>query len=124
LKERIIKHENTTFFVYRVPRWHDEPVEYDSQGQKLNGVLKVARTVSKDYPVWSPIDTEVYERYINGKIVSPDEVNFLVEQIVNVLYSVRNNLFHSAKRMDDSNDVEVVDKAIPLLLLIVSAFTR
>jgi hypothetical protein len=124
LREQLIKHESTKFFVYRTPKWRGNPIEKDVRGQKLNGVLVVARTVSSDNPVWSPIDTEIYERYIGGKEVSKDEISALTKQIVNVLYSVRNNLFHGGKRGDDSNDVEVSDKAIPLLLLIVSAFTH
>jgi hypothetical protein len=124
LKERLIKHESTNFFVYRVPKWHGNPIERDIRGQSLNGVLIVARTVSEEHPVWSPIDTEVYERYIGGKEVSKDEISLLTKQIVNVLYAVRNNLFHGGKRDDDANDVNVVKQAIPLLLNIVSAFTH
>ncbi len=84
----------------------------------------MARTISEENPVWSPIDKEIYERYISGKRVTEDEIDQLVNEIVNVLYTVRNNLFHGGKRMDDSNDVEVVKMAVPLLLVIVSAFTH
>lgn len=100
------------------------PIQRDSMGQELNGVMNVAYTISTEYPVWSPIDKEIYARFMRGEPVSDIDINTLVGQIVRLLYTVRNNLFHGGKRFDDANDVEVIDRAVPLLELIVSAFTR
>ena len=121
LKKDLITHENTKYFVYRTPKWGSHDITIDGWGQRVNGVIKVGYTVNKDYPIWSPISTLVYENYINGNSTQSDE-NVLVKQIVELLYSVRNNLFHAGKRFDDAKDVEVVKKAIPLLKMIISNF--
>ncbi len=36
LKEQLIKHDSTRFFVYRTPRWHGNPIHKDIWGQELN----------------------------------------------------------------------------------------
>jgi hypothetical protein len=121
LKHRLIIHDSTRFFVYRTPKWHNREINHDALGQQLNGVLNVSRTVSADYPVWSPIDTNLYEQYMaNGHDTNTQHK--LANQIVRVLYAVRNNLFHGGKRADDANDREVVRKALPLLEMIVWDF--
>jgi hypothetical protein len=121
LKHRLIRHRSTQYFVTRIPRWYDEPIEYDSKGQKLNGVLKVGKTLSRDYPVWSPIDEQLYTRFLEGNR-SETTVDTLVRQIVDLLYTVRNNLFHGGKSFDDAHDHEVLDNALPLLTMIVESF--
>lgn len=125
LKDDLIQDDNTNFFVYRIPKWRDRPIEQDAWGQRLNGVINVGRTVTVNYPAWSPIDREWYDSYINDGVTERnigDIHNLLAGQIVNVLYTVRNNLVHGGKRGDDANDQEVVVHALPLLRRIVTHF--
>jgi len=50
--------------------------------------------------------------------------NFLARQIVDLLYTIRNNFMHGSKKLDDANDIKVVENALPMLELIVTSFTR
>lgn len=120
-KQAIIGHPSTAFFVYRVPEWRGQKIEFDSNGQRVNGVINVGRTVNARYPVWSPIEIDRYERFARGRSES-DDVNLLVEQLVRVLYTIRNNAMHGGKRADHENDLKVATKALPLLEMIVSYF--
>jgi hypothetical protein len=115
----LITHRSTRFFVVRVPRWKQTRIRRDAFGQRLNGVLKVSRTVCHYYPVWSPSDPAAYKAYMAG---SRAPVNELTEQIVEILYAVRNNTFHGGKMPRDANDRRVVEKAYPLLHMIVKSF--
>ena len=121
LKIKLIKHSNTRFFVERIPQWNDEPIKFDAQGQKLNGVINVGYTSDKNNPVWSPLDLDAYNR-IDGPAATPDDVNLLAYQLLFLLYTVRNNTFHGGKRADDANDCEVLEHALPLLKMIVDSF--
>jgi hypothetical protein len=123
LKHRLISHNGTNYFVNRVPRFSDEPIERDIFGQELNGVINVGRTISREYPVWSPINKVLYRQYMDGDR-SQETADILVRQIVNLLYTVRNNLFHGGKRFDDASDREVLEHALPLLTMIVESFMR
>lgn len=116
-------HPSTSFFVYRTPSWRGRRIEFDASGQRLNGVINVGYTVNTDYPVWSPIDTGQYELYMRGYRVV-EVSNALAMQILDLLYTVRNNAFHGGKRADDANDHEVVERALPLLVSVVEAFLR
>jgi hypothetical protein len=53
-----------------------------------------------------------------------EERDHLAEQILWMLYTIRNNLFHGGKDAHDATDCEVVEKALPLLSPIVSYFLR
>ena len=119
LKHRLIVDDNTRFFVYRVPKGID--TEYDQLGQRINGVLNLNRTVNNQYPVWSPVDICMYENYMDDK-QNDNHQAVLADQIVKLLYIVRNNLFHGGKRADDAIDREVVNHALPLLKMIVKSF--
>lgn len=123
LKRDMIEHPSTRFFVYRAPYWRGQPITYDGNGQRLNGVLNVGYTVDAANPVWTPIDLQSFENYNNG---ARDEGtrDALARQILDVLYTVRNNTFHGGKRADDANDRDVLEKALPLLITIVGAFLR
>jgi hypothetical protein len=48
----------------------------------------------------------------------------LAEQIVFMLYTVRNNLVHGSKNPGEENELTVVQNALPLLELVVRAFIR
>jgi hypothetical protein len=119
LQEALIKHRSTKFFVVRAPRWQQHRIRRDAFGQRLNGVLKVSRTVRSDYPVWSPINPVAYRDYMAGNHSFADE---LTTQIVGILYTVRNNTFHGGKIPSDANDRRVLDRAFPLLHMIVRSF--
>lgn len=92
-------------------------------GQRLNGVINVGHTVGASYPVWSPIDTGQYEWYMQGNR-DVDIRDALAKQILDLLYTVRNNAFHGGKRADDASDHEVVERALPLLASVVEAFLQ
>jgi hypothetical protein len=119
VKDALIKNPNVAFFVNRVPK--GAPGPHDSQGQPINGVLNITRTVNPNLPVWSPIEKQAYEHYLAGDASSRD---LLAEQIIFLLYTIRNNLVHGSKSPDEANDVEVVEKALPLLELVVEAFIQ
>jgi len=118
-KDELISHENLSFFVNRTPK--GAPGDHDVLGQRINGVLNITRTVDVKYPVWSPITPDAYSRYRSG---DHSDQELLAEQIVFLLYTIRNNLVHGSKRRDDSNDVEVVEKALPFLEMVVNSFIR
>ncbi len=122
LRYKLVNHESAGYFARRIPKWKDKEVETDKFGQRLNGVLNVGRTLSRGYPVWSPIDIGAYEQYMGRQNEEDGVPDDLIEQIVNILYTVRNNLFHGGKRVHDENDIEVVEKALPLLSMIVESF--
>ena len=122
LKHALITHEGTAYFVRRVPFCDGNPIEQDAFGQRVNGVINVNHTTDSQYPVWSPIDIQVYEAYQEDP--NEESRNFVAGQIVDLLYTVRNNLMHAGKKFDDANDLNVVKNALPLLELIVSSFTR
>jgi hypothetical protein len=121
LKHKLITHECTNFFVYRSPRLLGRIIEFDSHGQRVNGVVNVGHSVDARHPVWSPIDIPPYERYMGGEH-NADIREVIARQIFDLLYTVRCNTFHGGKRPDDRNDREVLKRANPLLSLIVTYF--
>jgi hypothetical protein len=121
LKNELILHPNTEFFVYRTPSWHSRKIEIDENGQRLNGVINIRYTIDEKHPVWSPIDIEAYERYTKQK-PEPIYRDLLAKQILFLIYTIRNNTFHGGKRADDANDIGVVNKALPLLKLVVESY--
>ena len=123
LKRSLILHRNTKFFVYRHPKWHGREIEFDESGQKLNGVINIRYTINEKHPVWSPIDVPAYERYIRHQSEEDDE-DLLARQILFLIYTVRNNTFHGGKQANDANDLEVVEKTLPLLKMVVEYFMQ
>jgi hypothetical protein len=122
LKHKLILHQGTKIFLDRVPYWEGQKIEQDAFGQKLNGVINVDYTTDRQYPVWSPIDFQSYEGYFDDPD-NGESRDFLVRQIVAILYTVRCNLMHGGKRFDDANDLAVIENALPMLELIVASFT-
>lgn len=123
LRHRLVTQQNVEFFVNRTPLWHGIAISTDAWGQRINGVLNVNYTVEEKYPVWSPIDVQSYNNYLmNSKDYQARDL--LARQIIELLYTIRCNLLHGGKRFDDANDETVVENALPLLVMIVSAFTR
>lgn len=123
LKCQLVEHPSSMFFVHRTPYWSGLPVERDGRGQRLNGVLNVGYTTDSKHPVWSPIDAKLFEAYQKG-IRDGSTREPLARQILDVLYTVRNNTFHGGKRADDANDREVLQQALPLLKMIVDSFVH
>jgi hypothetical protein len=121
LKSRLVEHSSTAFFAYRTPQWRGEPIERDAGGQRLNGVLNVGHTVDTKHPVWAPIDIGMFEAYQRGARNSVHR-DALASQILDLLYTVRNNAFHGGKMADDANDTAVLEQALPLLVMIVGSF--
>lgn len=123
LEHSLITHPSTIFFKDRTPIWNETEISEDGEGQKLNGVINIDYTISPEFPIWSPIDIDAFEKYINN----PDDFDsrkLLIDQIVDLLYTVRCNQFHADKDIDDSNDKEVLENALALLKIIVTAFIR
>ena len=118
LKDQLIKHESTCFFLNRTPKMVDK---IDGFGQILNGVINVGHTVDPKYPVWRPIDKRAHAQYMENN-QDNNAKNQLAKQILCVLYTIRNNVFHAGKRGDDATDLKVVEKAVPLLSMIVLHF--
>ena len=118
-RNELISHPNISFFVERLPR--GVMSRYDNEGQFINGVLNVTKTIDQNYPVWSPIDKIAYDRYMKGDI---SEQNLLAKQIVFMLYVIRNNLVHGGKNPTEANDIYVVENAFPLLVHVVGSFFR
>jgi len=123
LKNKLILHESTKFFINRVPFWQGTRIEQDTFGQRVNGVINVSYTSSPDYPIWSPVDSQIYEGYLANPDNEEDR-DFLTKQIIDLLYTVRKNLMHIGRKFDDANDISVVEHALPLLELIVGSFTQ
>ena len=117
-KIALIKSPAMHFFVNRTPKLASyKPIEHDANGQKLNGVLDMAKTIDENHPVWRPIDRDAYERFRKGGRAKND-TDLLAEQILWLLYAVRNNLFHGSKAANDATDKEVVENASSLLTMI------
>jgi len=123
LKDTLILHEGTKYFVSRIPFWQGIPIEHDAFGQRVNGVIQVDHTSDSQYPVWSPIDIQHYEEYLENSN-NEENRNFLARQIVDLLYTIRKNFMYGSRKFDDANDIKVVENALPMLELIVTSFTR
>ena len=121
LKDTLILHNSTQYFVSRTPYWDGIKIETDAFGQKLNGVIHVQHTSSDQYPVWSPIDFQYYQEYMADP-GDPQIKDFLARQIVDLLFTVRENFMQAGKKLDDANDLSVVEHALPMLELIVKSF--
>ena len=121
LKRTLVEHPSTLFFAKRIPRWRGNPLPVDGNGQRLNGVLSVGNTVDAMNPVWAPIDVQMFKDYHSGA-TDATRLDPLARQVLNLVYTVRNNTVHGAKSSDDANDVEVLERALPLLVMIVASF--
>jgi len=121
LKEKLILHRCTRFFVNRLPRFHGDELTVDSRGQGLNGVLDIGRTVDATNPVWCPIDQALYYAYLGGERTS-EGAEKLGKEILNVLFTIGRNRLHGEKRADDASTLDVVEHGLPLLKEVVNAF--
>ena len=121
LKEKLILHRCTRFFVNRLPRFEGDELTVDSRGQRLNGVLDVGRTVDAANPVWRPIDQALYYAYLNGDRTG-ERSDKLGQDILTVLFTIGKNRFHGNKRADEASIRNVVEHALPLLKTVVSSF--
>jgi hypothetical protein len=113
------------FFAHRVPLWHGVSIERDTLGQTVRGVINVRETISKDHPRWVPVDQKLLNDFLSQckagiEVSVPDR---LIEQVGDILYTVRNNLFHGCKGPEDSNDDDVLRHALEMLRTIVEFYT-
>lgn len=69
--------------------------------------------------MWSPIDKQLFEKTMSGNYAG---LNTLLEQVVMLLYTIRNNLVHGGKNPNEENDIQVVDMALPILETVVMSF--
>ena len=123
LKESLILHKCTRFFVNRLPRFQGHELTVDCRGQRLNGVLNIGKMVVPANPVWSPIDHAVYYNYLNGQRTAAG-ADKLAWEILLLLQTIGMNLFHGGRRTDDASDINVVEHALPLLKEVVGAYVR
>lgn len=121
LKEKLILHRCTRFFVNRLPRFEGDELTVDSRGQRLNGVLDAGRTVDGANPVWCPIDQALYYAYLGGNRTG-ERSDKLAKEILTVLFTIGKNRFHGSKRADDATTRNVVEHALPLLKEVVNSF--
>lgn len=121
LKERLILHGCTRFFVNRLPRLEGDELTVDARGQRLNGVLDLRRTLEAHNPVWCPIDHDLYYAYVRGERTSA-AADKLGMQILALLHTIGNNRFHGDNRVDYVSTTSVVERALPLLKEIVDWF--
>jgi hypothetical protein len=121
LKERLILHRCTRFFVNRLPRFEGDELTVDSSGQRLNGVLDIGRTVDVTNPVWCPVDQALYYAYLNGDRTDGRR-DKLGKEILTLLFTIGKNRFHGGKRTDDASTRDVVEHALPLLKDVVNSF--
>lgn len=112
------------FFAHRVPVWKAIEIKRDALGQPIQGVVNVRETVSNKYPRWVPVDLKALETFLNQHRTGadPDVPDRLIEQLGDVLYTVRNNLFHGCKGPEDSNDTKVLQNALKMLRTIVEFY--
>ncbi|MBC8336071.1 MAG: hypothetical protein ISR59_00200 [Anaerolineales bacterium] len=123
LKDTLILHEGTKYFLGRTPFFQGKKIEFDSFGQRVNGVININYTTDSQYPVWSPVDFQFYKAYLKNP-ENEENRNFLAGQIIDLLYTIRKNFMHGSKKFDDANDIKVVENALPMLQLIVASFTQ
>lgn len=122
LKHQLIVHPDTRYFVYRTPAWQGKPLKKDTFGQPLNGVIYVNRTLDPRYPVWSHIDTDLYQLYMEEKHTDKNKEkarNTLTKQILNVLHTIQANLIHGDIQSTENN-AQIVEKALPILSMLVT----
>lgn len=126
-KSSFLRMHQVEIFVYRTPEgaegtsYPDKIGLFDRQGQRINGVLNRTRTVEPWFPYYAPIDTEKYESFLQGDLTY---VDLLSNQLVMLLYTVRNNLMHGHKEVTSDNDGEVVRNAYPLLEYLIGFFVN
>ncbi len=118
---RLTAHPAVKFFVERTPYWRGKPVAVDAFGQRLNGVIHVANTISDEYPVWSPVDRPAYQRW-QEDAGDRAAVDLLAVQLGALLLTVSENISAYSLVFDDAADLKVYDQALPLLEIMAGAF--
>jgi hypothetical protein len=114
------------FFASRTPVWQAIQLAQDKRGQPINGVVNVRGTINKDYPQWIPVDEDALDEFLHqaetdDALEVPEQ---LIEQVGDILYTVRNNLFHGCKGPEDSNDWLVVEHALAMLKVVVAFYAQ
>ena len=121
LKNELINSPAFQFFLNRRPRWGGSDVMVDDNGNRANGVTNLAKSAYKGRPVLATIDEARYRRWLTAAR-TPQDTDGLVAQIVDMIYTVRNNTFHGRKELLDPVARAVIDNAYELLRMIVVSF--
>jgi hypothetical protein len=120
LKETLVLHPSTDFFVNRTPRPPRGLFAHHPNQAQHNGVLKVGDS-TPSAPEYQEIDVAAFNQF-QANTADSAALDVVADQVLDVLYAVRNNTFHGGKQADDAQDVEVVERALPLVQLIVRDF--
>jgi hypothetical protein len=120
-KDMLIMHPSTDFLEKRIPRWQGMEIERDAFGQKLNGVLSLRDTCDACYPVWSPIDSSAYHAYMVDQS-QQDLQTLLAGQILNDLQTLRGNILQRGRKLDDGNDLLLVERNLELIKQVIGFF--
>lgn len=117
---RLLQSKTFQFFLNRRPEWHNGSVP-DTNGVRPNGVTNIAKSIYTERPVISGIDRATYTKWIGPNRTSADG-NSLAKELVFMLFTVRNNMFHGGKEMSNTNANTVLRRAYILLRMIVNSF--
>lgn len=71
----------------------------------------------------SPIDIQYFKEYVDNPD-NEEKRDLLGRQILDLLYTIRLSPMHFGNKFDDANDLNVVENALPMLILIVNSFTH
>ncbi len=120
LTRRLLKLKAFQFFLNRRPRWHHGDVP-DINGVQPNGVTNIGKSIYSAQPVLAQLDRAMVAR-IDTPAQLPADQDALAAQIVFMLFTVRNNMFHGGKELLDPNANTVLRNAYMLLRRIVDSF--
>ncbi len=120
-KDMLIKHPTTGYLEKRIPHWQGMEIERDAFGQKINGVLRLRDTCDARYPVWSPIDSSAYHAYVVDQS-QKDLQTLLAGQILNAMQTLRGNILQRGRKLDDGNDLLLVERTLELLKQVIGFF--
>ncbi len=129
---RLVAHPETAFFVNRTPTWLGNPLPNDQWGQRLNGVLDIESTADPRYPVWTPIQADVYRQYLSpsgapGKQdakTRPAARLALCRQILTLLDTARRNLIADRPQGAGEVNASVIERTLPLWDLVILGLTQ
>lgn len=121
LKAELLHHSSTTFFAKRtctIPA----AARLLPDVPRSNGVLNINRSTST-CPAYTPIDTAALRRFRSDPTLAAER-DLVSRQAFEIVYTVRNNIFHGGKSATNSNSLRVTANALNLLDLIVADFIR
>ncbi|HEY4312833.1 MAG TPA: hypothetical protein VGN12_25510 [Pirellulales bacterium] len=118
--QQVIESPSFEFFLTRRPTSLHGNVP-DIQGVPPNGVTNIARSIYANVPKVSGLDRTIAGRVGTKNQLATDE-GAVAAELVMMLYTIRNNMFHGGKEFDDPNANEVLREAYVILRNIVDSF--